>query len=110
MKAYTKTIKGLCPLTQRTKLATALQYALFGLSLTGYAHAQQGFQEPVKRGQPERNVLPAEGDPQPSHPAESPKQDEKTPSTAAGNQQAAGESAKRAETVLPTMVIREKGV
>src|SRR5688500_10657584 len=110
MKAYTKTIKGLCPLTQRTKLATALQYALFGLSLTGHAHAQQDSQEPVKRGQPERNILSAEGETPQQPAAEAIRSEEKASPAAKDAQRVVAEPGKGSEAVLPTMVIREKGV
>jgi len=119
MKACTKTIRGLRPLTpliRPTKLATALQYALFGLTLAGSAQAQQVSSEYAKKS--ETNVLAAEGNTGTSatESSESSKSGEKVskenaPSTQDNTQSGeTTESAKRAETILPTMVIREKGV
>ncbi|SEN51710.1 iron complex outermembrane recepter protein [Nitrosospira multiformis] len=116
MKAYTKTIKGLCPLiplTRRTRLVIAVQYALLSLSVAGYVHAQEASPESIKKSQ--TNVLAAEGNTE-SSATESSKpgekaSKEKTSPTQDSTQPGEGtESAKRSETVLPTMVIREKGV
>lgn len=113
MKACTKTIKGLCPLTRRTKLVIAVQYALLSLSVAAYAHAQEASPESAKKSQ--SNVLPAEGNIETSA-TESSKSGEKAskgnaPLTQKNVQQGENpESAKPSETVLPTLVIREKGV
>ena len=117
MKAYTKTTKGLRPLThriQRTKLATALQYALLSLSMTGYAYAQQASPEPAKAGQSERKVLPGEGSTRQSA-AEPPsgskeKTSEGKAAPAAKDTQTPAEPGKQGETVLPTMVIKDTGL
>ena len=55
MKAYTKTIKGLCPLTRPPRLVIAVQYALLSLSVAGYAQAQEASPESAKKFQ--TNVL-----------------------------------------------------
>jgi iron complex outermembrane recepter protein len=119
MKAYTKTNKGPRPLPlthriQLTKLATALQYALLGLSMTGYAHAQQASPEPAKAGQSERKVLPGEGSTGQSA-AEPPSESKERTSEgraapAAKDTQTPAEPGKQGETVLPTMVIKDIGL
>jgi iron complex outermembrane receptor protein len=86
MKAYIKNIKGHCPLT-RTRLATALQYALFGFSIVSSVHAQQTAPEPAKAEKSDKKAAPLEGD---------------SPQTTA-------EPAKPEEAVLPTMVIKDRG-
>ena len=117
MKAYTKTNKGLRPLTHRiqlTKLATALQYALLGLSMTGYAHAQQASPEPAKAEQSERKILPGEGSTGQSA-AEPPsgskeKTSEGKAAPTAKDTQRPAEPGKQGETVLPTLVIKDTGL
>jgi iron complex outermembrane receptor protein len=107
MKAYIKNIKGRCPLT-RTRLAIALQYALFGLSIVSYAHAQQTSPEPAKAEKSEKKAPPTVGDLQQPATAESADSKEKAAPVAGDTQQAA-ETSKPEETVLPTMVIKDKG-
>ncbi|HKX54166.1 MAG TPA: TonB-dependent receptor plug domain-containing protein, partial [Nitrosospira sp.] len=112
MKAYTKTIKGLCPLTQRTRLVIAVQYALLSLSVAGYGHAQQVSPESGKKS--ETNVLAAKENTESS--TESSQSGQKTSKEKAfptqDDVQGDGntDSTKLPETVLPTMVIREKEV
>ncbi|SFO40831.1 TonB-dependent siderophore receptor [Nitrosospira briensis] len=118
MKAYKKTIKGRCPLThriQRTKLATALQYALLSLSMAGYAHAQQASPEPAKAGQQsERKTLPEDGSTGQSAiepPSESKEQTSGGKAApAAKDTQRPAELGKQEETVLQTLVIKDTGL
>jgi iron complex outermembrane receptor protein len=116
MKACTKTIKGhrrpLTSLTRPTRLVIAIQYALLSLSLAGYGHAQEASPESAKKSQTNAPVAEGNGE---SSATESSKPGEKAskgnaPSTQENTQQGENsESAKPSETVLPTMVIKEKG-
>ncbi|SDZ98883.1 TonB-dependent siderophore receptor [Nitrosospira multiformis] len=113
MKAYTKTIKGLCPLTRPTKLVIAIQYALLSLAVAGHVHAQDASPESARKSQ--MNVLPAGGNAETSATDSSGSGDKASkgnaPSTQENAQQGENpESVKPSETVLPTLVIREKGV
>lgn len=118
MKASTKTIKGHCrrpliPLTRPARLVIAVQYALLSLSVAGYVHAQETSPESAKKFQ--TDVPAAENDAEssatePSKPGEKASKGN-APSTQENAQQGENpESAKSSETVLPTLVIREKGV
>ncbi|PTQ80110.1 iron complex outermembrane receptor protein [Nitrosospira multiformis] len=117
MKAYTKTIKGhrrpLTPLTRPTRLVIAIQYALLSLSVAGYGHAQETSLESAKKFQ---TSVPATEDNAESSATESSRSGEKaskektSPTQDATQRGETTESAKPSETVLPTLVIREKGV
>ncbi|SFU37789.1 TonB-dependent siderophore receptor [Nitrosospira multiformis] len=116
MKAYTKTIKGhrrpLTPLTRPTRLVIAIQYALLSLSVAGYGHAQETSLESAKKFQ---TSVPAAESNAESSATESSRSGEKAskgnaPSTQENAQQGENpESAKPSETVLPTLVIKDKG-
>jgi iron complex outermembrane receptor protein len=87
MKAYTKTIKGLSALVKqkyRCKTINALPYLLLGLSVASYSHAQEVAKEPSK---PEKKSSPAVDE----------------------GKQHSLEPSKPEETVLPTMVIKDRG-
>ncbi|MBA4143020.1 MAG: TonB-dependent siderophore receptor [Nitrosospira sp.] len=83
MKAYIKKNKCPAPRPALTRLSSALQCALLGLSIAGYAHAQTA----SKPDKPEKNPPPV----------------------AEETQQNAPETPRTGVTVLPTVVIKDRG-
>jgi iron complex outermembrane receptor protein len=116
MKAYTKTIKGLCPLiplTRRTRLVIAVQYALLSLAVAGYAHAQQTSPESKTR-EAGKETTPVDRNSEQIDAGTLPDEDAKTRGkqyqiATDPPQGATTGIGKNGETVLPTMVIKDKG-
>ena len=112
MKAYIKTNKWLKQIN-KAALPAALQYLFLAISVTGYAYAQQADPGPAKAGQSERKILPEEGSAGQSttEPSESKgKTSEGKAAPTANDTQKPAELAKQGETVLPTVVIKDRGL
>lgn len=112
MKAYIKTNKWLKQVNKAT-LPAALQYLFLTISVTGYAYAQQADPGPAKAGQSERKILPEEGSTgqsaaEPSEPKGKTSEEKAAPT--ANDSQKPAELAKQGETVLPTVVIKDRGL
>ena len=102
MKAYKKTPTGLSQAINR--LASTLKYTFLALSISGYAHAQHA-PAPAAPGKASTSASEAQ---------QKPGSDSSSPDTGSAAvdaaQQSATEPQKPDATVLPTMVIKDKGL